>query len=57
MNALNHAQTDMKMKLLGHLNIEKFQEYKMKYKGAKNNSKNFLITENDERTQDKTSES
>jgi len=49
MNALNHTQTDMKMKLLGHLNIEEFQEYNMKYKGAKNNSKNFLITKNDEK--------
>lgn len=49
MNALNHTQNDMKMKLLGHLNIEKLQEYNMKYEGAKNNSKNFLITKNDEK--------
>ena len=39
----------MKTKLLGHLNIEKFQEYNMKYKGVKNNSKNFSIIENDEK--------
>lgn len=49
MSALNHVQTDMKTKLLGHLNIKKFQEYNVKYKGAKNNSKNFMITKNDEK--------